>query len=194
VNHKLLIIILLVLSVLVFSGCARPVETPPVPGGTSPSPGAGMPGYSMSDPAPVGTTLTVDDWNWGNKKMSVELTLLETVRGDQAWRLISEANAINPAPKDGKEYMMAKFRYRLTKLEPEGQSFTIGPLDFDLVSDGVVEKGKLAMAGIGGMNAELYSGGTKEGWVVYEVPKNATSPMIAYGRMVSGSGGLWFKT
>ncbi|MCD1294054.1 hypothetical protein CUJ83_03470 [Methanocella sp. CWC-04] len=194
-NHKILILILLVSFAVMICGCAKPVEKPPVMNGTTPSPGSEPAGFSKDNPAPIGETITVEDWNWGQKKISIEITLLETVRGDEAWNRISDANVLNQAPKDGKEYLMAKFRYRLEKLGPAGESFRISTLDFDAVTtDGVVVNGIPLMAGIEMINAELYEGGTKEGWVIYQVPKDDASPVIAYGRMVSGSGGLWFKT
>lgn len=60
-------------------------------------------GRSRSNPAPLGETVTSEDW---------QITVLEVVRGTEAWTMVQEANQFNDAPTEGMEYVVVRMRVR----------------------------------------------------------------------------------
>ena len=63
-------------------------------------------------PAKIGDVVKgrLDSAIYGQAVMEVEL--LEVIRGEKAWEIIQSANQFNDVPRDGKEYLLAKFRVK----------------------------------------------------------------------------------
>ncbi len=148
--------------------------------------------YSMSNPAPIGTKQTVTFKSLLDS-FTADVTVNEVIRGDEAWKLIQEANMFNSEAGTGYEYILAKIDFTLTKA-PEGKKYDLSGYSFDLISD----KGKgydkgLIMAPEPVLDTELYKGASSEGFVAFKVSVTDKQPKIAFGRDYNGTGGIWFK-
>lgn len=152
-------------------------------------------GYSRSNPAPLKTKLdfkieTLFDNYQG------EISIIETVRGDEAWKLIQAANKFNSAPKDGKEYLLAKATVKITANKNKDSKVDLSSANFKLVST----SGKDYDMSISpvppdpSIRTSLYVNAENTGWIVFEVDKTDTLPLITYARTYDGTGGVWFKT
>ncbi|HHV98614.1 MAG TPA: copper amine oxidase N-terminal domain-containing protein [Clostridiaceae bacterium] len=150
-------------------------------------------GYSYSNPAPLNTTqvIEVEDLL---QKYKVEMSVKEIVRGEEAWKMVQEANMFNDPAPEGCEYLLAKIYFKLLDID-EGKQFNLtGEVDIDLVSsDGKDYDFTFAVAPEPQLRASLYKGASHEGWAVYEVRKDDAKPKLVFGRKYDGSGGIWFK-
>ncbi|NLG84987.1 MAG: hypothetical protein GX493_10370 [Firmicutes bacterium] len=156
-------------------------------------PPQGAPGYSRLNPAPIGTTLTITrEGDFG--KHTARITLLEIMRGEQAWNMVRQANPFNRPPKNGYEYLLAKIRFELVAMEDPEARLELSPGHFTAVSaEGEDYDYPLVVAPEPSISAKLYQGAQREGWVVFQI-KIGDNPLITYGRDFKGKGGIWFKT
>lgn len=152
-------------------------------------------GLSRNNPAPLGTkTLFQKESFLG--KYEGEISINEVIRGDAAWKLIHDANNINDAPADGKEYILAKVYVKITNTEKPESAVDLSKVDFTLVST----QGKDYDAALmviepkPSIRASLYAGAENTGWVAFQVDKTDAAPLITYAREYDGTGGVWFKT
>lgn len=151
-------------------------------------------GYCKQNPASIGTTLTtvVDEFT---TKYTFKVTLLDIIRGQEAWDMIQKANMFNQQPKQGKEYLLAKFRFELTKIEGEERAFMLNQGLFTVYSAtnkaydlslAVAPEPKLE-------NDSMFAGSVCEGWTVYEVNINDKTPIWSFNSQGYGNKGIWFK-
>lgn len=119
-------------------------------------------GQSPDDPAPFGTTLATEEW---------EVTVLEVLRGDEAWDALYEASEYNDPPEEGMEYVLLRARLRNISGDdyPKRCDYDL----FDIVGEDreVYDKPYLS-----GPEPELavwlYPDGEAEGWVVLQVAED----------------------
>jgi hypothetical protein len=149
---------------------------------------------SRSNPAKIGAKINYSaDGVFDNYK--IVLSVDETIRGEEAWKKISEANRFNSKPKDGNEYVMAKISVKVDAIGKEGAKLDISPIDFTMVSsEGKDYNSVLGVAFDPDIRSSLYAGASHTGWAVFEISKDDPNPVIAYGRKYDGSGGVWFST
>jgi len=148
--------------------------------------------YSYSNPAPLGTAqiIEVEDIL---QKYKAEISVKEIIRGEEAWKMIKEANMFNGEAPDGYEYVLAKIYFKLLNIN-EGQSYRLSDAWFDLVSsDGKKYDYASVVEPNPSLNAELYKGASHEGWAAFLVKKDDKAPKLVFGRKYDGSGGIWFK-
>lgn len=156
-----------------------------------PSPWNGV--STRTNPAGIGNTQTIfvksslDDY-------TAKVTLLEVVRGDQAWQKLQAANPYNDPPKDGQEYIVAKFRFELVTIAG-GKALDVSPVQFSAISGtGRAYDTLITVTGPEpSLRTSLYAESTHEGWVTFAVEKTDTAPVVAYGRRFDGTGGIWFS-
>jgi len=149
-------------------------------------------GHSRSKPASINTLLTIHfGYSW-SQIVDAEITLLNVKRGDSAWASIKETNMFNEAPKDGKEYLLAKFRVKILKTSDD-KSYSLNSYSFDAVSEnGVVYDKPYVVVPDPQLSADLYSGAIKEGWAAFEIDKSDSNPLISFNREGGGDDSLWF--
>ena len=159
-------------------------------------------GSAPSSPAPAGTTvegiIECGEGYTSHELYDAKITLLEVIRGEEAWKRIQEAAGANKPAEPGMEYLLAriKFEYyargvpglcvhgvraeQFTAYSPNGE-------DYKAVSV-VPPKPELRKA--------LKSGESIEGWIVFAVPKEEPGPLMSYsadaGGAVQHGGGKWF--
>ena len=149
------------------------------------------PGYSRSNPVSVNTPLTTSfGYSW-SQMVDAEITLLNVKRGESAWTMIKEANMFNDEPAQGKEYLLAKFRFKVLSTSDD-KSYSIRDYYFDAVSsDGVVYDSSWVVDPEPSLSKEVYAGGSSEGWIVFEINQNDANPLISFNKDEDGE--LWFS-
>ena len=162
-----------------------PTSTP------EPTPEVGM---SRRNPADVGDTLTITFDATYEDPHTAEVTLLEVIRGDQAWQRIQQANQFNePTPED-QEYMLARIRFKLTDAPSPDMQYALWNGAFTAVSqDGRDYPLSSVVLPEPPIDANLYPGASHEGWAVFQVSDDDDQPLLAFGRAFDGTGGAWWK-
>ena len=148
--------------------------------------------YSRTNPAPIGTAQTITVGTY-TSTYTATVALKETIRGNEAWNMIKEANQFNDNAKDGYEYILAKVKITMNNIEND-QSVDVTPYMFDCFSSGDAEYTDilLVVTPSPSFSGSLYSGASTEGWVVFMVAKDDTSPKCVFEVGYNGSGGIWF--
>lgn len=142
--------------------------------------------YSIHNPAPMGVTQTFND-----QYEYTHVQLIETIRGDMAWEMIYNANKFNTPPREGYEYILAKFVVA-PKGVKDNKSLSISEFDFDVYSQSNVEYERESIVlPEPKLRANAYAGGTTQGYVGFLV-KKGDSPKAVYKLEYDGTGGVWF--
>jgi len=158
---------------------------PPLP------PASGEAGSSRFFPASIGTSITTTYVRGSSDTYTAIITVLEVIRGAQAWNMIYAANQYNDPAPVGTEYILVKIRYNYVN------GPTLENLDrftFETFSSTGV---KYALASIIGpeplFSASIYAGNILEGWAAYRVTTTDLKPVLSFGVDYKGEGGVWFK-
>ena len=125
---------------------------------------------SRSMPVPLGDTVATEDW---------EITVLEVVKGDEAWAMVKDANQFNDPPKEGMQYVAIRVcaRYIGTEDEPE----SIDDFFFNVTGDGnVVYPVPYVINPWPALDVYLYPGGECEGWVVEQAAQGEANLMAVF--------------
>ncbi len=160
-----------------------------------PPPKEGEPGYSRFFPAPIGSNLTAK-FEWFRETYIACITLKQVIRGEEAWKMIQEANPFNRPPKEGYEYILAKIHFLYVSGPTAETAFEVSGILFDAVSeDGRVYDDVLfVVVPEPSLDEKLYPGASHEGWVVFEVEKTDLKPLMSFATdPLTGTGGIWFK-
>jgi len=121
---------------------------------------------SINNPAKVGESITVRAFG-----DSFEITVLDFIRGEEAYNKIKLANMFNPSPDLGQEYTLVKVRVSYVK---GGGTASIGVINFKAFVSGIGYDPKYFIV-YPDDKPELKSvtmipGGNVEGWILFEVP------------------------
>lgn len=124
-----------------------------------------------------------------------KISVSEIIRGEQAWKMITEANMYNSAPKDGDEYILAKINIAITENKKADAYVDVSGVSFRLVSTSGTEYDFVSIVEPDPtLDSKIYAGSSSTGWTTFEVKKSDPTPLITYGRKYDGTGGVWFKT
>ncbi len=148
-------------------------------------------GFSKSHPASKGESQNVSLVAAGVKGEATVL-LSEVLRGDAAMRTLHDANRTTAAPKDGFEYILARFSVSIKDLS-EG-SVNVNSSLFSMYSGKDVRYTESApvIAPSPQLSGQLSKGASVEGWVVFQVAKDDAAPKCAFAVAADGIGGAWF--
>ncbi|AOV09108.1 hypothetical protein [Sporosarcina ureilytica] len=128
---------------------------------------------TRSNPLPFGDTITVKeriyDDSFNGYDASLEITLLETIRGEEAWAIIQKENQFNESAEDGFEYVLIKVKGFLKDADTDDDSLFFSSFDFDFVSDDGEVYGMTSAVIPDELQKELYNGGTGEGYIYGQV-------------------------
>ena len=127
-------------------------------------------GLTKDDPAPRTTGIITQDWN---------ISVIDVVRGDEAWTMIREVNQYNNPPDEGMDYIAVKIRARYIGTEDYGtyisnNSFGIIGINYELNRQPQVVPPEPEL------EYWLYPGGEIEGWAVYQVAKGETGIRLVF--------------
>ncbi|BBI32672.1 hypothetical protein [Cohnella abietis] len=151
-------------------------------------------GLARSNPAPLKTKASISIDNI-IEKYSATISVDEAIRGEEAWKLIQEANQFNSEAVSGFEYLLAKISVTVTKTAKTDAQISISGGSFTLVSTTGKDYGYAAFAVSPDpkLDSNLYTGASNTGWAVFQVQKDDSAPLLAFGRKYDGTGGIWFK-
>lgn len=117
-------------------------------------------GLDIREPAAIGETAISEDW---------EVTLVEVIRGEEAWQIIEAAAGTNDPPVAGREYMLARFRVRAISTIDDTHMLTEN--DFDSLPASSVDlrtdrlQSPIVIRVEPEIDSYLYPGGVSEGLV-----------------------------
>lgn len=128
---------------------------------------------TRSNPLPFGETITVKeniyDDSFNAYESFLEITLLESIRGAEAWTIIEQENMFNEPAADGFEYVLIKVKGFLKESTTDDDSLYFSNMGFNFVSnDGEVYEWVSAVVP-NELSKELYNGGTGEGYIANQV-------------------------
>jgi len=158
---KLAIAGLFVILLLVIIGLAAQQSSPTAVTTQTPDKG------SINNPAKVGESITVRAFG-----DTFEITVLDFIRGKEAYNKIKLADIFNPSPDPGHEYILVKVR--VSYIKGEGTA-SIGKNNFKAIVNMVVHDPPWYFIVYPDDMPELKSvkmipGGSVEGWILFEVP------------------------
>ena len=158
---------------------------------------------SSSSPAaqgqPVKSIVQIGPMNTSN--YDVTITLLQTVRGQQAMQMLEAADPANKPPKAGFEYVLARIRFQLEgRAVSDIGAFVLGssPFQWMAYSADFDQYDKVSVTPPDPvLKGPVKSGQTKEGWVAFAVPTSEKQPIMTFDPSSGGATGrgniLFFK-
>jgi hypothetical protein len=90
---------------------------------------------------PISTQINCSERAGGFERYDATITLLEIIRGSKAGELLAAADASNPDPEAGYEYLLARISYKMKALgAPGDKTFDLGrPMQFTAFSSNFEE-------------------------------------------------------
>lgn len=119
------------------------------------------------------------------------LTLTESLRGEEAWQRILEANQFNDPPLDGTEYLLIFAQVDYLR-GPSTQVLALDEWDFRLVTRNQVLKPVSVVVPEPAFEFEFFPEASGGGWMAWPVSVEDAAPLLAYGLDYDGSGGTFF--
>jgi hypothetical protein len=135
-------------------------------------------GKERSNPAPRSEKIITEDW---------EVSLVDVVRGDEAWKMAQEANQFNDPPDEGMEYIAVKVHVRYIGTEDKAENIdesfftTTGGANVLYDRPSVVDPEP-------SLDVYLYPGGEYEGWIIVQAAKGETEVVLVFEPLFDFSG------
>lgn len=127
-------------------------------------------GTERNNPATLEDKIITENW---------EISVIDVVRGDDAWAMVLEANQFNDPPEEGMEYIAIKLHVRNIGTKDEAENIDIS--SFNTTGDaGVLYDPAYAVAPDPRLDAYLFPGGELEGWIVVQVAKDETGILLVF--------------
>lgn len=127
-------------------------------------------GLSRSEPVPLGETAITEDW---------EVTVLEVIRGGEAWSAVQAANQFNEPPNEGMEYVATKILVRY--IGTDDNAVNINGSEFDLTGEAnILYDWPSIVDPEPSLDVYLYPGGEFEGWTVMEAREGEGNLMVQF--------------
>lgn len=196
---KRILLSILVMGVLLFGACASPTTAPgaeapatapPTEQTATPEESEPIPtstpsvGLSRNNPLPMGESLVTPE--------DIEITVLNSTKGDQAWEIIQKANQFNDPPANGMQYILITVKVKNISSQKEPWAYT--DLYFELVGSSnkvfhtfdksavLPDEGMLSK-----LRAELYHGGEATGSLSFYIPQNETNLVLTWRGLIETS-------
>jgi hypothetical protein len=167
-------------------------------------------GSRQDCPVPVGVTvktkIELGDRYSAPEIYSLEITLLEVVRGKEAWNRTEGEGVSDKLPKPGFEYVLVHIRFGFfSKARGFGhahEAYRIGEGSFSATSaDGktqyeipsVTRQPQPQLVGL-----SFLIGESREGWIIFQVPETEKRPLLSFHRDYAENvygvwGSVWFQ-
>jgi hypothetical protein len=169
-----------------------------------------MLGRSQEHPAPLGMTVKTKiergDRYSAPEIYHLEITVLEVIRGKEAWDRMKAQGVSEQLPKIGYEYILAYIRFGYySKARGFGHTYDGYPIDgggYSVTSeDGKTEYEipvikRQPQPPLVGISCAV--GESREGWVVLQVPETEKKPLLSFHREYTENvygvwGSVWFQ-
>lgn len=116
-------------------------------------------GKERGNPALMSEKVTTDNW---------EISILEVIRGAEAWNMALAANQYNDPPEDGFEYLAVKVYVH--NIDTDDVARNISDFDFNTTgSNGVLHEVPSVVDPDPAFDVTLYPDGEYEGWMILQV-------------------------
>jgi len=158
---------------------------------------------SSTNPATVGSRMRsmVELGSVYSNIYDIAITVLETVRGEEALKRLKAAGPDNPAPAAGFEYVLARIKFEIKgRSVSDNLSMGIGdaPLQWVALSSDLMEYPMVSLtAPEPRLVGRVKSGDSLEGWVAFAVDSNDSQPVMVFDPDTGGATGrgrtLFFK-
>ncbi|MBE7106218.1 hypothetical protein FT637_25365 [Bacillus cereus] len=128
---------------------------------------------NRSNPINFNETATVNDVIFNSEdgkfekfKAKVELSILEVIRGNQAFEILKNENQFNEAAPEGKEWALVKIKGKVTDAETQDHEYDLFGSNFKIVSnDGHVYNNEQYAVTPNELHQKLYKGAEGEGYI-----------------------------
>lgn len=114
-----------------------------------------------------------------------QITILEVVRGQDAWNMIYEANMFNEQPAEGTEYILAKVGITYQTSTQQDYTLSIDSFYFDSVSNNQILDSPLIVEPEPELNVKLFPGGYGEGYITILTYVGDPAPLIVFEDWIS---------
>jgi hypothetical protein len=158
---------------------------------------------SPTDPAAIGSRVRsmIELGSVYSNIYDIAITVLETVRGNEAMARLKAASADNKMPPEGFEYVLAKVKFELKgRYVSDTLSMNIGdePLQWVALSAELVEYPKVSVkVPDPPLVGRVKPGDSLEGWVAFAVERQDSKPIMVFDPDTGGATGrgrtLFFK-
>jgi hypothetical protein len=160
-------------------------------------------GSSPTHAAPAGMTLAgiveCGEGYTSHEPYDMKITLVEVIRGEEAWKRIREASASNKPAESGSEYVLARIRFEYkARTAPGSCVHPLIPEQFTAYNtNGEDYKPAAVIPPKPEMRKGLKSGDSFEGWIAFMVSQQDKTPLMSYsvgdGGAVQHGGDQWFS-
>ena len=142
---------------------------------------------SRKNPVPIGQSFT---WHGGDRK--VEMVVVRVVYGEEAKKMVREANQFNSMPGEGLSFALVYVT--CTYLEgSEEKPWGIDESDFTVSTNNELARAPSIVDPSPSFEWTGYPGLEKEGWMTFMVYADDPTPMLIFRPDYSGvSEGVWF--
>ena len=134
-----------------------------------------------SNPVPLGQPFGLVYQNTAN----FQVTVLEVIRGQNAWNIIYQANMFNEPAKEGMEYAIAKIGVNYQTSSQEDLTLNITDWEFKSVSNNQIFSTSSIVPPEPALNVNLFPGGYGEGYIVLDIFAADPVPLIIYNELLS---------
>jgi hypothetical protein len=158
---------------------------------------------SSKNPAPIGSPVKsmVELGSVYSSIYDITITVLETVRGRDAMKLLKEADSKVKNPAKGFEYILAKVRFEMkSRAVSDKLTFELGdsPLQWVALASDLTEFPPVSVtAPAPALKGTVKPGDSVEGWVAFAVDKKDSGPVMVFSPDSGGATGrgktLFFK-
>ena len=140
-----------------------------------PTPESVEAGVSRSNPLTLGSGMIFKTW---------AITVTGVLRGEEAQQAITKANQFNTPPDEGYEYILATVQLRNISDKQEAQNAAFA-IDIRVTGERNVLYNRASVVTPRKIDGELYSTGTTEGEIAFQVPKDERNLMFFIGETLA---------
>ncbi len=137
---------------------------------------------NRSNPFPVGSLFE----GTSEKTMTFTLIISDVLRGEQAYKMIMDANMFNDEPEEGQEYLLAYGNLNFVESADPDSLLELDEYYFASVSNNRIVDNPFAVSPEPTFDCKLFVGGTCEGWITLAVYEDDPSPLIRFGKSYDG--------
>ncbi|WP_456273113.1 hypothetical protein [Bacillus sp. AK031] len=126
---------------------------------------------TRSNPVPMNEVATIEtvttDDSMNEYETTIELSVNEVIRGQEAYQMLTEMNEYNEEAPEGYEWMLVNAKVKVLDSETEDYPFMIdGIMNFEFVSEsGDVYSGDIVGTTTPEFSFQMYNGSEKEGYL-----------------------------
>ena len=150
---------------------------------------------SSKNPAPIGSAVKsmVELGSVYSSIYDITITVLETVRGKDAMKLLKKADSKNKKPPKGFEYILVKVKFEMkSRAVSDKLSFDLGdePLQWVALASDLTEYPRVSVTvPAPALKGTVKPGDSTEGWVVFAVDKKDNGPVMVFDPDSGGATG-----